>query len=74
MRQAGHFGAEVELIDGFFEQPDLNHLAVEMQSLVTAQQACWFLGYAVYLALSHRKLIHISWSNGVLEYWSDGKS
>jgi hypothetical protein len=40
MRQAGHFGAEVELIDGFFEQPDLNHLAIKMESLVTTERGC----------------------------------
>ena len=31
MREPGHLGAEIELIDLFFEEADFQHLAVEMQ-------------------------------------------
>ena len=31
MRESGHLGAEVELIDLFFEQANFQHLAVEVK-------------------------------------------
>ena len=40
MRQSRHFGAEIKLIDLFFEQPDLQHLPVEMEpALVVSENA-----------------------------------
>ena len=43
MRESRHLGAEIELINLLFEQPDLQHLPVEMQSLVTRQRGHRFL-------------------------------
>ena len=36
MRETWHLGAEIELVHLLFKQADLQHLAVEMQSLVDA--------------------------------------
>src|SRR5499427_3800178 len=38
MSEPGHLGAKIELIDLFFEKPDLEHLAVKMQSLVAVKR------------------------------------
>ena len=37
MSETRHLGAEIKLINLLFEQPDLQHLMVEMKSLVTRQ-------------------------------------
>ena len=44
MREPGHLGAEIKLVDLFFEQPNLQHLAVEAEpALVVSGSASWRL-------------------------------
>ena len=67
MGESGHLGAEVELVDLFFEQADFQHLAVEVKPalVVKLAQSCGLrLGF---LGLSHQCVTANNWSTGVLE-------
>jgi hypothetical protein len=52
MSQARHLGAEIELVDLFLEEPDFDHLAIEMQPPLIAGGGLWRRSFLL-VGLSH---------------------
>ena len=73
MRQTRHLGAEIKLIDLFFEQTDLQHLAIEVNPAFVVNRGRLVALALAFLVWPSRVVEHLEydWSVGVMEKISD---
>ena len=68
MGKAGHFGAEIELIDLFLEATDLHHLPIEMNPAFIVSRGAFCRLYFVFFGSRHQGIVI---GLGVLECLSE---